>query len=133
MSELVVIAYPDEHRAAEAYAALRRKVHSDPFFDVDAPVALYVTKDRGGEIVVHRNQRAGPVGAMGTAGLLLGLVCALPLAGAVAGAGAGLLMARGGGPRLGGGVFAGGKTSFGPGGLGAFFLLRPRAAGEKPR
>src|SRR3954452_3973207 len=130
MSELVVIAYPDEHRAAEAYAALRRKVHPDPLFDVDAPVALYVTKDRGGEIVVHRNQRAGPVGAMGAAGLLLGLVCALPLAGAVAGAGAGLLMARGGGLGLSDELVAGVTSSLVPGSSALFLLLRPASADE---
>jgi len=96
MSELVVIAYPDEHRAAEVHAALRRS-HHDLLFDTDTPTAVYVTKDRDGEVEVHRGQRLNHLGALGggAAGLLMGLVCALPIAGAVVGAGAGALIGRG--------------------------------------
>src|SRR5256885_292170 len=80
MSELVVIAYPDEHRAAEAYTTLRRKVHPDPLFNINTPITLYITKDHNNKIMIHRNQHTKPTNAINTTKLLLKLVYTLPLA-----------------------------------------------------
>jgi uncharacterized membrane protein len=126
MSELVVIAYPDEHRAAKVYEALHR-THHDLLFDVDTPTALYVTKDREGEVQIHPRQRLGHVGVLGggAAGLLLGLVFTVPVVGAVVGAGAAALVGRGAELGISDEFVDQLSTSLAPGSSALFLLLRP--------
>ena len=50
MSTLIVIAYPEEHRAAEVLATLKQ-LRSEDLIDLDD--AFYVTKDQKGDIKVH--------------------------------------------------------------------------------
>ena len=53
MSELIVVAYPDEHRAIEVMATLRRLQAE---YLVDLEDAVYVTKDANGKVGIVRRQ-----------------------------------------------------------------------------
>ncbi|MGH2504750.1 MAG: DUF1269 domain-containing protein, partial [Ktedonobacterales bacterium] len=71
MSNLVVVAYPDEYRAAEVLASLRR-LKKEYLIDLDD--ACYVTKDASGKIKLHQNTSLAGAGAAwgGMWGLLIG-------------------------------------------------------------
>ena len=90
MSELIVIGYDDEHRAAEVLETLKepQKEHSLELDD-----AVYVTKDLAGEVELHQSAHPAASGAKRGAfwGLLIGALFLAPVAGVAVGAGAGAL------------------------------------------
>lgn len=93
MSNLIVVAYPDEYRAAEVLAALRR-LNKEYLIDLDD--ACYVTKDASGKIKLHQNTSLAGAGAAwgGMWGMLIGLLFFVPFLGLAIGAGVGALSAR---------------------------------------
>jgi len=93
MSNLVVVAYPDEYRAAEVLAALRR-LNSQYLIDLDD--ACYVTKDARGKVKLHQNTSLAGAGAAwgGLWGMLIGLLFFVPFLGFAIGAGLGLISGK---------------------------------------
>ncbi|MGH2514445.1 MAG: DUF1269 domain-containing protein [Ktedonobacterales bacterium] len=93
MSNLIVVAYPDEYRAAEVLAALRR-LNKEYLLDFDD--ACYVTKDAGGKIKLHQNTSLAGAGAAwgGMWGVLIGLLFFVPFLGLAIGAGLGALSGK---------------------------------------
>ncbi|MGZ6390745.1 MAG: DUF1269 domain-containing protein [Ktedonobacterales bacterium] len=93
MSNLIVVAYPDEYRAAEVLAALRR-LNSEYLIDLDD--AVYVTKDARGKLKLHQNTSLAGVGAAwgGMWGMLIGLLFFVPFLGLAVGAAFGALGAK---------------------------------------
>jgi uncharacterized membrane protein len=93
MSNLVVVAYPDEHRAAEVLAALRR-MSSQYLIDLDD--SCYVTKDARGKLKLHQNTNLAGAGAAfgGMWGMLIGLLFFVPFLGLAIGAGIGALSGK---------------------------------------
>jgi len=93
VSNLIVVAYPDEKRAAEVMAALQR-LQKEYLLDLED--AVYVVKDREGRLSLHQSQNIAAAGAAGGAlwGMLFGLLFFIPLAGMAIGAGAGWLAGK---------------------------------------
>ena len=93
MSNLIVVAYPDEYRAAEVLASLRR-LNKEYLLDFDD--ACYVTKDDRGKIKLHQNTSLAGAGAAwgGMWGILIGLLFFVPFLGLAIGAGLGALSGR---------------------------------------
>ncbi len=93
MSSLVVVEYPDEYRAAEVLAALRR-LNSEYLIDLED--ACYVTKDSRGKVKLHQNTSLTGAGAAwgGMWGMLIGLLFFVPFLGLALGAGFGALSAK---------------------------------------
>lgn len=93
MSNLVVVAYPDEYRAAEVLATLRR-MHNEYLIDMED--ACYVTKDARGKLKLHQNTSLAGAGAAfgGMWGLLIGLLFFAPFLGLAIGAGIGALTGK---------------------------------------
>ena len=93
MSNLIVVAYPDEYRAAEVLAALRR-MNKEYLVDLDD--ACYVTKDASGKIKLHQNTSLAGAGAAwgGLWGMLIGLLFFVPFLGLALGAGLGALSGK---------------------------------------
>jgi uncharacterized membrane protein len=93
MSNLIVVAYPDEYRAAEVLATLRRL---NKAYLIDLDDACYVTKDAGGKIKLHQNTSlTGAAAAWGGMwGVLIGLLFFVPFLGLAVGAGLGALSGR---------------------------------------
>ena len=93
MSNLVAIVYPDEYRAAEVLAALRRLESN---FQINLADACTLTRDRDGKVKLHQTFHVTEAGAIvgGLWGLLAGVVFMNPLAGLAAGAAAGALSGR---------------------------------------
>jgi uncharacterized membrane protein len=89
-SNLVVITYPDEYRAAEVLAALNR-MSSQYLLDMED--ACYVTKGQDGKLKLHQTSSMTGAGAAwgGLWGLLIGLLFFAPIAGLAIGAAAGAL------------------------------------------
>lgn len=89
MSDLIVVAYPDEYRAAEVLAVLQR-LQGKVLIDLED--AVYVTKDENGKLKLHETVPMTKIGATtgmvsGTFwGMLIGLLFLQPALGAVAGA-----------------------------------------------
>lgn len=90
MSNLVVVAYPDEYRAAEVLATLRR-LNSEYLIDLED--AAYVTKDSRGKLKLHQNTSLAGAGAAwgGMWGMLIGLLFFMPFLGLALGAAFGAL------------------------------------------
>jgi uncharacterized membrane protein len=90
MSELIVVAYDDVHRAAEVMATLRRLQTE---YLVDLEDAVYVTKEATGKVKLHQAVNLTATGAIeGTFwGALIGLLFLNPLLGGLLGASAGAL------------------------------------------
>jgi uncharacterized membrane protein len=93
MSNLVVVAYPDEYRAAEVLATLRRMNNE---YLIDLEDACYVTKDARGKLKLHQNTSLAGAGAAfgGMWGLLIGLLFFAPFLGLAIGAGIGALTGK---------------------------------------
>jgi uncharacterized membrane protein len=93
MSNLIVVAYSDEYRAAEVLAALRR-MNKEYLVDLDD--ACYVTKDASGKIKLHQNTSLAGAGAAwgGLWGMLIGLLFFVPFLGLAIGAGLGALSGK---------------------------------------
>ena len=89
MSDLVVVTYQDEYRAAEVLAALQR-LQEELLIDLED--AAYVTKEKDGKMKLHETVPLTKIGATyglarGTFwGALIGLLFLQPALGAVAGA-----------------------------------------------
>jgi uncharacterized membrane protein len=99
MSNLVAITYPDEHRAGEVLATLKR-LHADNL--IDLADACYVTKDKRGHLKLHQGYSLTGEGAKeGTQwGAIIGLLLSMPLM-FVPGLGIPVLIATGGGAAIG--------------------------------
>ncbi|HEY8325041.1 MAG TPA: DUF1269 domain-containing protein [Ktedonobacterales bacterium] len=93
MSTLVVVEYPDEFRAAEVLASLRRL---NKEYLIDLEDACYVTKDANGKIKLHQNTTLTGAGAAmgGMWGMLIGLLFFVPFLGLAIGAGLGALTGK---------------------------------------
>jgi uncharacterized membrane protein len=93
MSTLVVVEYPDEYRAAEVLASLRRMSSE---YLVDLEDACYVTKDARGKLKLHQTTNLAGAGAAfgGLWGMLIGLLFFVPFLGLAIGAGLGLLSGK---------------------------------------
>ena len=93
MSTLIVIAYPEEQRAAEVLATLKQ-LRSEDLVDLDE--AFYVTKDQEGDTKVHHSvhltRKGTGWGALG--GLLIGALLFVPVAGLLVGAAAGAMIVK---------------------------------------
>ena len=90
-SNLVVITYPDEHRAAEVLATLQRMQSQ---YLIDLEDAVYVTKGMDGKLKLHQTTNLAGAGAAwgGLWGLLIGLLFFVPIAGMAIGAASGALL-----------------------------------------
>ena len=90
MSELIVVAYPDEFRAAEVLADLRRAQSS---YLIDLEDAVVLTKNQEGKVKLHQSTDLTERGAVGGLifGTIVGFLFLVPLLGAVVGAGVGAL------------------------------------------
>jgi uncharacterized membrane protein len=93
MSELIAITYPDQNRAEEVLAALRRLQGA---YLVDLEDAAYVTKNSNGKLKLHQTHDLTATGAVGGGlwGMLIGLLFFAPFLGLALGAGAGALMGK---------------------------------------
>ena len=94
MANLVAIVYPDEFRAAEVMATLKR-LHAEYLLDLED--ACYVTRDKAkGKIKLHQAVNLTAAGATSGAfwGTLIGLIFLMPLVGLAAGAAAGALSGK---------------------------------------
>ncbi|MGO8950708.1 MAG: DUF1269 domain-containing protein [Ktedonobacterales bacterium] len=93
MSNLIVVAYPDEYRAAEVLATVRRLQME---YLIDFEDACYVTKDKRGRLKIHQNTSLTGEGAAwgGLWGMLIGLLFFVPFLGLAVGAGIGAISGR---------------------------------------
>lgn len=93
MSDLIGIAFTDEHRAAEVLTTLRQWQRE---YLVDMEDAVVVVKDKAGKIKLNQTVNLVPVGAMRGSlwGLLIGLLFGLPLVGVLGGAASGALFGK---------------------------------------
>jgi uncharacterized membrane protein len=85
MSQLVVIAYPDEATAQQALGTLKR-LSTEQLINLED--AAYVTRDLDGKPKLHQTQSLVGAGAAGGAfwGFLFGLIFLVPVAGLAFGA-----------------------------------------------
>jgi uncharacterized membrane protein len=90
MADFVAIVYPDQHRAAEVMATLKRLQHE---YLLDLEDACIVTKDDAGKIKLHQSVNLTASGAMSGAlwGTVIGLLFFNPLLGTALGAASGAL------------------------------------------
>ena len=92
MSDLVVVTYPDEYRAAEVLAVLQR-LQAKLLIDLED--AGYVVKQKDGNIKLHETIPMTKIGATGGLasgtmwGALIGMLFLQPALGALVGAAAG--------------------------------------------
>jgi uncharacterized membrane protein len=93
MSNLVVVAFEEEHRAFELRAELL-KLQKEYLIKMED--AVVVTKDPKGEVKLHQAVNLTAAGAVGGGfwGLLIGALFLNPLIGAAVGAGAGALSGK---------------------------------------
>lgn len=93
MSDLVVIAYPEENRAAEVMSAIYR-MSSENLIDLED--ACYVTKSPEGKVRIHQSRSLTAAGAVsgGFWGTLIGLIFLAPVLGAAVGAATGALTGK---------------------------------------
>ncbi|MHB1415876.1 MAG: DUF1269 domain-containing protein [Chloroflexota bacterium] len=93
MSNLVVITYDTEGKAAEVLETVRR-LESERLIDLED--AVYVTKDTSGKAHLHQSFDLAKAGAVsgGLWGALFGLLFLVPIAGLAIGAGIGAMAGR---------------------------------------
>jgi uncharacterized membrane protein len=93
MSDLVVVAFPDEQLAFEFRAELA-KLQKEYLIDMEDVVV--VTKDDAGKVKLHQAVSLTAMGAVGGGfwGMLIGMLFLNPLLGAAVGAGAGALSGK---------------------------------------
>jgi uncharacterized membrane protein len=93
MADLVAIVYPDQHRAAEVMATLRR-LQSEYLIDLED--ACIVVKDESGKVKLHQAVNLTAAGAVSGAlwGTVIGLLFFNPLLGTALGAASGALAGR---------------------------------------
>src|SRR5262252_3193019 len=80
MANLIAIIYPDEFRAAEVLATLRRLQGT---FQINLADACCVTRDKEGKVELHQTFNVTTAGAVsgGICGTLVGLLLLNPLIG----------------------------------------------------
>ena len=90
MSDLIVVAYPDQFRAAEVRATLTR-LQTEYLLDLED--ACVVTKDDAGKVKLHQTVNLTAEGALSGVlwGSLIGMLFLNPLLGGLVGVGAGAL------------------------------------------
>ena len=90
MSELIVVAYPDRHRADEVLLALRK---SERAHSVELDDAAVVSKAADGRVSLRQSHHLSASGAVGGGfwGLLIGALFLAPVLGAAVGAATGAL------------------------------------------
>ena len=93
MSNLVVIAFEEEHKAFEMRAEL---VKLQKEYIIKMEDAVVVTKDNDGKVKLHQAVNLTATGAVGGTfwGALIGMIFLNPLLGAAVGAGAGALSGK---------------------------------------
>jgi uncharacterized membrane protein len=93
MSDLIIVAFPDEATAFEARAQL---VALQKEYLIEMEDVVIVTRDESGDVQLHQavNLTAGGAVGGGMWGALLGLLFLNPLVGAAVGAGAGALAGK---------------------------------------
>jgi uncharacterized membrane protein len=93
MSDLVVIAYTDENRAAEVMSTIHR-LTSEHLVDLED--ACYVTKGLDGKIRLHQSKELTSAGALygGMWGMLIGLIFLAPIFGLAIGAASGAIAGK---------------------------------------
>lgn len=93
MSDLVIVAYPDEATAFEVRAELIRLQKE---YLIEMEDVVVVTRDEGGDVHLHQAVNLTATGAIGGTfwGALVGLLFLNPVVGAAVGAGAGALAGR---------------------------------------
>lgn len=93
MSQLIVIAYPDEPTAQRALAKLG-ELSKEQLINLED--AAYVTKDMDGKPKLHQTQNLAGAGAAGGAfwGFLFGLIFFVPIFGLAVGAATGALAGK---------------------------------------
>jgi len=93
MSNLVVIAYPDENRAAEVMAEIHR-MSSENLIDLED--ACFVTKSVDGKVRVHQSKSLAAIGALSGAfwGTLIGLIFFAPIFGLAVGTATGAITGK---------------------------------------
>ena len=93
MANLVAIIYPDEFRAAEVLATLRRLQTT---FQINLADACCVTRDKQGKVELHQTFNVTAAGAIsgGLCGTLVGLIFLNPLVGLAVGTAAGAITGR---------------------------------------
>ena len=91
MSELIVVAYPDRHRADEVLLELRK---SERAHLVDLEDAAVISKSPSGRVALRQTQHLSASGAVGGGfwGLLIGALFLAPALGAAVGAASGALV-----------------------------------------
>lgn len=90
MSQLIVVAYPDQFHAAEVMATLRRLLDE---YRLDLEDACTVTKDGAGKVKLHQAVHLTAEGALngGLWGTLIGMMFLNPVVGGLIGTSAGAL------------------------------------------
>jgi uncharacterized membrane protein len=90
MSDLIAVAYQDQHKAAEVLNTVQRLQKE---YLIDLEDAAYITKDKDGKVRLHQSVKLPLIGALtGTVwGTLIGLLFLNPLLGAALGAASGAL------------------------------------------
>ena len=93
MSELIIVAFPDEATAFEARAEL---VQMQKEYLIEMEDVVIVTRSETGEVTLHQAMNLTAGGAVGGSiwGALVGLLFLNPIIGAAVGAGAGALAGR---------------------------------------
>jgi len=93
MSDLVVIAYPEENRAAEVMSTIHR-LSSEHLLDLED--ACFVTKSLDGKVRLHQSNDLTAAGALsgGMWGMLVGLIFLAPIFGLALGAATGALAGK---------------------------------------
>jgi len=91
VSDLVVVAYPDERRAADVMATLRRLQRA---YLIDLEDAVYVVKDRDGRLSLNQSTNTAAAAGGALWGTLIGLLFFMPLAGMAIGAGTGWVVGK---------------------------------------
>ena len=93
MSDLIVVAFPDEQLAFELRAELAKLQKS---YLIELEDIVVTTKDEKGKVKLHQAVNLTSAGAVGGGfwGMLIGMIFLNPLLGAAVGAGAGALSGR---------------------------------------
>lgn len=93
MSDLIVVAFPDEQLAFELRAELAKLQKS---YLIELEDIVVTTKDEKGKVKLHQAVNLTSAGAVGGGfwGMLIGMLFLNPLLGAAVGAGAGALSGR---------------------------------------
>lgn len=93
MSDLIIVAFPDEATAFEARAAL---VALQKEYLIEMEDVVIITRAEGGDVTLHQAVNMTAAGAVGGGfwGALVGLLFLNPLLGAAVGAGAGAISGR---------------------------------------